>query len=121
MQARNAPLLVACLCAAWCGTCRDYRATFDAAARQVGEASARFTWVDIEDEAEVLGEDLDIESFPTLLIVRDDTVLFFGTVLPHAATVAQLVERALRGDLRTAPVPAVSALARRVRAAAGPA
>ena len=22
--------LIACLCAAWCGTCRDYRAGFDA-------------------------------------------------------------------------------------------
>ena len=26
--------LVACLCAAWCGSCRDYRATFDALSRE---------------------------------------------------------------------------------------
>ena len=47
--APDADWLVACLCAAWCGTCTEYRAAFDAAARQHPEA--RFAWIDIEDHA----------------------------------------------------------------------
>ena len=63
-------LLVACLCAAWCGTCREYRATFEALSGGfAGEAD--FAWVDVEDEADALG-DLDIENFPTLLIADAD-------------------------------------------------
>jgi thiol-disulfide isomerase/thioredoxin len=73
-------LLVVCLCADWCGTCRTYRATFDALAGQYPDAA--FHWVDIEDDAEWFG-DLDVETFPTILIQRADTVLFFGPVLPQ--------------------------------------
>ena len=73
-------LLVVCLCADWCGTCRSYRATFDTLAGQYPEAG--FQWVDIEDDAEWFG-DLDVETFPTVLIQRADAVLFFGPVLPQ--------------------------------------
>ena len=72
--------LIACLCAAWCGTCRDYRAGFDALAAPFPEA--RFLWLDVEDDAELL-DDFEVETFPTLLIQRHETVLFFGTMLPH--------------------------------------
>ena len=72
--------LVACLCAAWCGTCRDYRAGFDALAARF--PTARFLWLDVEDEADLL-DDYDVDNFPTLLIQRDDAVLFFGPMLPH--------------------------------------
>jgi len=89
--------LVACLCAAWCRTCDDYRITFDALEREFGPRAA-FRWVDIEDDEQVLGE-LDVLDFPTLLIAAGDTVHFFGPVLPHAAAARQLIERALRGEL----------------------
>lgn len=72
--------LIACLCAAWCGTCRAYRAGFDALAAHFPEA--RFLWLDVEDDAELL-DDYEVETFPTLLIQRHETVLFFGTMLPH--------------------------------------
>jgi thioredoxin 1 len=97
------PLLVACLCAAWCGTCTDYAATFEALADEFG-AAARFVRIDIEDDAAALGE-LDVEDFPTLLCARGDRVLFLGPVLPHAQTARQLIERALRDEL---PAPAVA-------------
>lgn len=71
--------LVACLCAAWCGTCNDYQAGFMAWAEQ--RPDIHFAWIDIEDQADVVG-DLDIVNFPTLLIQRGDIVAFFGTVLP---------------------------------------
>ncbi len=84
--------VVACLCAAWCGTCGGYRATFEAMAARHPEVC--FVWIDIEDQADVVG-DLDVENFPTLLIQRADIVAFFGTVLPDP----QLAERLLQAQL----------------------
>ena len=81
--------LVICLCAQWCGTCRDYRAGFDALALEF--PGARFSWLDIEEQADALG-DLDIENFPTLYIRRGDSVLFFGTMLPHLNNLRRLIE-----------------------------
>jgi thiol-disulfide isomerase/thioredoxin len=80
--------VVACLCAAWCGTCTDYRATFDALAQRYPDI--HFIWIDIEDQADVVG-DLDVENFPTLLIQRSDTVAFFGPVLPEPQLAERLV------------------------------
>lgn len=86
-------VLVACLCAGWCTTCEAYREVFAQSARE--HPAARFMWVDIEDESDRLGDAaLDIENFPTLLIVRDGEPCFYGTVLPHGGTVSRLVEAA---------------------------
>jgi thioredoxin 1 len=91
-------LLVACLCAQWCRTCDAYRDTLVAVRDELQgahpDSSMRFVWVDIEDEAQVIG-DLDIEDFPTILVARDDAVLFFGPVLPHSQTIARLVRSVL--------------------------
>ncbi len=66
LAARPAGRLVACLCADWCGTCKDYMSGFAAlAARYPGDC---FVWIDIETHADRLGEDIDIENFPTVLI-----------------------------------------------------
>jgi len=81
--------LVICLCAAWCGTCREYQPGFEALAAQFPDA--RFLWLDIEDHAEQLG-DLDIENFPTLLIKRRAWVLFYGVMLPHLSHLRRTLE-----------------------------
>jgi len=81
--------LVACLCAAWCGTCRDYQAGFQALAARF--PNARFVWLDVEDDADIL-DDYDVENFPTLLIQRHDSVLFFGPMLPHHEILQRTVE-----------------------------
>jgi thioredoxin 1 len=105
-------LLVACLCAAWCRTCGDYRATFDALAVEFGPAVHAF-WVDIEDDEQALGG-IEVDDFPTLLIARGEQVCFFGPVTPHAQTARQLVRRALLGELATVDDPGLSGLAGRV-------
>lgn len=79
---------MACLCAAWCGTCGSYRAAFDQLAAR--HPDLRFVWIDIEDQADVVG-DLDVDNFPTLLIQRQDVVAFFGTVLPDPALAERLI------------------------------
>ncbi len=81
--------IVACLCAAWCGTCGSYRAAFEELAGR--HPDKHFVWIDIEDQADVVG-DLDVDNFPTLLIQRDDVVAFFGTVLPDAALAERLLQ-----------------------------
>lgn len=104
--------LVACLCARWCGTCRDYEAVFDALRLQFADR-AHFRWVDIEDEADLLGS-VDVENFPTLLIAHGTDIRFFGPLLPHAKTLQTTVQRALDAPLMTLSDPAVQALAQRL-------
>ncbi|CAN7460034.1 thioredoxin family protein [Massilia sp. LjRoot122] len=82
-------LTVACLCAAWCGTCSSYRATFEELAQRHPDKT--FVWIDIEDQADIVG-DLDVDNFPTLLVQRGDTVAFFGTMLPDGAVADRLVQ-----------------------------
>jgi thioredoxin-like negative regulator of GroEL len=88
--------VVACLCAAWCGTCSSYRAAFESLAARHPDKT--FVWIDIEDQAEVVG-DLDVENFPTLLLQRGDRVAFFGTMLPDPLLADRLVQaKAALGD-----------------------
>lgn len=77
-----------CLCAAWCGTCGIYRPLFDELAR--AHQDVRFEWVDIEDESDIAG-DLDVETFPTLLIADGERALFLGPLLPQAPVLARLL------------------------------
>ena len=108
------PLLVACLCAAWCRTCDEYRPAFDALAHEF-EREARFVWVDIEDDEEALGG-VDVVDFPTLLIAHGEAIAFYGPVLPHMQTARQLLQRALQGALSTVTDTALAGLPTRLRA-----
>lgn len=107
--------LVACLCAAWCRTCGEYRATFDALAREA-HSSVRFVWVDIEDDEEVLGN-VDVVTFPTLLIAHGGNVVFFGAVMPQAQAARKLLQRALRGELSVSHDPRLAGLPARISCA----
>ena len=80
--------VVICLCAEWCGTCRDYRVAFaDLAARYSDHV---FGWLDVEDDADIVG-DLDIETFPTLMLMQGDDLLFGGVLLPHIQHLDRLI------------------------------
>lgn len=101
-------LTVVCYCAAWCGTCAQYRPAFESLAGQWPDHT--FVWVDIEENPELLGDD-DVENFPTLLIQGAQGNLFFGTLLPYISHLDRLIAQA--GD--TAPIaggpPALRTLA----------
>ncbi|MEM5460880.1 thioredoxin family protein [Paraburkholderia phytofirmans] len=93
---------VACLCADWCGTCREYRDRFD----RLADAHPHmcFVWVDVEDHADLF-DDLDVENFPTILIQDSDATRFFGTVLPQASIVERmLAEIATLPNVTNAPL-----------------
>ena len=105
-------LWVVCLCAEWCGACREYRPLFEQVAK--AHPAFRFAWVDIEDHAE-LADDFDVETFPTILVAGSDGTRFIGPLLPHAETLSRMLSAlqpagpnagevdVLLGALRNAP------------------
>ncbi len=82
-------ILVACLCADWCGACREYEPLFESLALKF--PNMRFLWVDVEDEADLI-DPIEVEDFPTILIASAEKALFFGTVLPHIETLERLIQ-----------------------------
>lgn len=92
---------VICLCADWCGTCREFRPPLQQVA--AAHPEVRFAWVDIEDEADTVG-DIDVETFPTLLIAHGAQARFLGPVLPQAGQVGRLLA-SLQDDPRAGAVP----------------
>lgn len=96
----SAPFVAAALCASWCRTCEAWRPVFDAAVavlRAEGVA-IESRWIDIEDEAAWLG-DLDIETFPTLLVLAPGGgVRFAGPLAPQPATLERVLRQSLAGE-----------------------
>jgi len=92
--------IVACLCADWCGSCREYRAGFESF--RPLEGAVRLAWIDIEDDDHI-PEDLDLASLPTLVVGNGREVVFAGPVIPRVEVLQGLVARAMRFELP--PVP----------------
>lgn len=92
MILQTSPLWVVGLCADWCGLCRDYRQVFEGVAATTTTAcrTIQFVWLDIEEHADLVG-DLDIETFPTVLIADAQGVYFLGALTPHAQTLSRLL------------------------------
>lgn len=86
---RSEQWVIACLCAGWCGSCRDYAVNFAAWAERRPEH--HFVWIDIEDQADLVG-DLDVDNFPTLLMQQGPTVSFFGTMEPDTRQAERLLQ-----------------------------
>jgi thiol-disulfide isomerase/thioredoxin len=96
---------VVCLCAEWCGTCREYRAEFERLADRF--PGVNFLWRDIEENAEHLGN-LEIENFPTILVRRRQWVLFFGAIPPQAGHLRRLIETFLEQTIEQSQHHALS-------------
>ena len=115
---------LACLCAAWCRLCDDYGPVFDRVARGLREhhPGLQVHWIDIEDEAELLG-DFEVETFPTIVVVTGEAVPFAGPLAPQPETLQRVLTAVLSPSHATAsPPPALAAFAARLRSRpAGPA
>lgn len=103
---------VVCLCAAWCGVCREWTPVFEELARS--HPQVRFAWVDIEDEADAMG-DVDVETFPTLLVADGDRARFFGPVQPSVVQVGRLLDSLLASPTGRETSSEASALLARLR------
>lgn len=93
---RDGVPLIACLCAEWCGSCREYRDAFTALSD--ARPDLCFVWIDIEDQADV-ADGFNVENFPTIVIEDSGTTRFSGTVLPQRGILERLLSEfpALRG------------------------
>ena len=82
--------------ASWCGPCRTFGPIFDQASER--HADAVFGKVDTEAQPEVAAT-FQIASIPTLMIIRDNIVLFSQSgALPEAA-LEELVTKAEELDM----------------------
>lgn len=109
-------VLVACLCAQWCGVCRDYASVFAQVTAHYPQM--RFVWVDIEDASELV-DPVEVENFPTLLIAAGSEPRFFGTLTPQPGMLERIVrERSVQGDPALAQRADIRALVGRLRAGA---
>jgi thioredoxin 1 len=101
LQSDSSPSLdvrswVVCLCAEWCRACKDYRFAFSERAQALAKKypDVRFVWIDVEDSADLVG-DLDIETFPTLLVGHDEGLNFLGAVTPQPEVLSRLLNSLL--------------------------
>lgn len=90
-QSETPSLHAICFCASWCGVCRDFAATYEALVK--AHPQARFLWLDIEDDADLI-DDMEVENFPTFLLAVDGRAVFHGPVLPHLSGLTRLVREA---------------------------
>ena len=80
--------LVIGLCAAWCGTCKEFRDGFEILADVHPESA--FVWLDVEDDAALVG-DIEVENFPVLAIFHGTRLVHFGVSVPQQGVVARLL------------------------------
>ncbi|MDD0809929.1 thioredoxin family protein [Curvibacter sp. RS43] len=109
---------VVCLCAGWCGVCKEYLPAFDALAARHPDVA--FHWVDIEDDSDAIG-DVDIETFPTLLVAHAQSVHHFGPLTPQPEVLARMLA-GFRADVgrRSVATPETQALWGAVQGVLGP-
>jgi thiol-disulfide isomerase/thioredoxin len=104
-------LLVACLCADWCGACREYQPLF--IRLQAEFPKVRFVWVDIEDQAHLV-DPVEVNDFPTLLMAAGQNARFFGTITPHPDTLRRLILSLQDGSTSSTVAPEVQQLTTRL-------
>ncbi len=102
--------LIVCLCAEWCGVCREYRSGFEEIAAQF--PAAGFCWLDIEAQADELG-DIEVDNFPTLLIKRQQWVLFYGSMPPAPSHLRRTLGAFLQQSAEESQQYAMSSVERR--------
>jgi len=99
---------VVVMCAEWCDVCRTLRPSLGELAAM--RRDVRFVWLDIEDDAALVG-DVDVENFPMLAIFRGDRPVFFGVSLPQQPVIARLVSAMVEKEPVEISVPdAIAAL-----------
>ncbi|MEK7346881.1 MAG: thioredoxin family protein [Pseudomonadota bacterium] len=104
MAEDSAPLTILCLCAQWCVICRAFESQFQDL--RAAQPQCHWRWIDIEDHDAVLS-DLDIQNFPTIVILDGGGQLCFaGTIEPRMDLLQRLVRSAQDGQLRLAPAEA---------------
>lgn len=82
--------------APWCAPCRGFAPTFEAASEK--NPNFVFAKVNTEEQQDIAAA-FNIRSIPTLMIFRDQIVIFSEAGAPPASSFDQLLEQALALDM----------------------
>jgi thioredoxin 1 len=82
--------------APWCAPCRAFAPTFEAASGKW--ADVVFAKVNTEEQQEIAAA-FNIRSIPTLMIFRDQIIIFSEPGAPPAGAFEQLIEQAMALDM----------------------
>ncbi|PKN58942.1 MAG: thioredoxin [Deltaproteobacteria bacterium HGW-Deltaproteobacteria-14] len=82
--------------AAWCGPCRMFAPTFEAASE--AHPDAVFAKVDTEDQRELAGY-FQIQSIPTLMVIRDRVVVYRSAGVLPASALEEIVTKVAALDM----------------------
>jgi thioredoxin len=82
--------------APWCGPCRSFAPVFDAASQKYPEII--FAKVNTDEEQE-LASKFQIRSIPTLMILREQVILFSQPGALHASALENIIKQAQAVDM----------------------
>ncbi len=82
--------------APWCGPCRMFAPTFEAASEQYPDVV--FAKVNTEDQQE-LAAAFNIRSIPTLMVFREQVILFSQAGMLPKSALDQVVQKSLEVDM----------------------
>ncbi|HXZ97447.1 MAG TPA: thioredoxin [Burkholderiales bacterium] len=82
--------------APWCGPCRSFAPIFDAASEKYLEII--FAKVNTDEEQELAAK-FQIRSIPTLMILREQVILFSQPGALHASALEAIIEQAQAVDM----------------------
>jgi thioredoxin len=82
--------------ASWCAPCRSFAPTFEAASEK--HADVVFAKVNTEEQQELAGA-FNIRSIPTLMVFREQVILYAEAGALPAAALEQLVEQVRAVDM----------------------
>ena len=84
--------------APWCAPCRGFAPTFEAASEQ--QPGIVFAKVNTEEQQEIAAA-FNIRSIPTLMVFRDQIVIYSEAGSLPAAAFEQLIDQAMALDMNT--------------------
>src|ERR1035437_1562610 len=95
--ASSAKVLLIDFWASWCGPCRSFAPTFE----KVSERFPDIVFAKVDTEAEqALASSFNIMSIPTLMIIREQVVLFSQAGALSESALVDLVEKATALDMQ---------------------
>lgn len=83
--------------ASWCGPCRNFAPVFEAASEKY--PGIVFGKIDSESQAELAGR-FDIRSIPTLMLVREQVILYSKPGAIPAQALNEMLDRMLAIDMK---------------------
>jgi thioredoxin len=92
----NSPIVIIDFWAAWCGPCRSFAPTFEAESEK--HTDIVFAKVNTEEQQEIAGA-FNIRSIPTLMVFRDQVILYAEAGALPPTAFAQLIEQVKSLDM----------------------